>query len=626
MVLSSWGNKLLENRQLTLALISGVFLGVASFIDYRGLTEAAITLYILAYLSGGFYKTREGLKELFKERKLSVEVLMIIAAIGAAIIGYWAEGAILIFIFAMSGALETYTLNRSHKAISSLMELQPEEVTLLVEGKEKKVAIEDLQLGDAMLVKAGERIGADGEILSGETTIDEAAITGESMPISKHTGDEVFAGTVNLNGSITVTVTKKSNETLFQKIITLVQSAKEDASPSQQWIERFEGPYVKIVLLFVALMIILPPYLFSWSWEESFYRGMVLLVVASPCALVASVMPATLSAISNGARSGILFKGGVYLEELGSVKAIALDKTGTITNGKPEVTDVYIRENEEERFYQIVTSIENESNHPLAQAIVRYGKQQSSLNLIKPEQVTDVSGWGVEALIDNEHWKIGKRDFMKEDEVTSFYDEIGSILSGEGKTVVYVEDSKGLIGVLALEDTVRDTAIEAIQQMKKNGIYTVMITGDHEKTATVISNKTKLDTFRANCLPDKKVEEIKLLKEKYKHVAMVGDGINDAPALATANVGIAMGAGTDIAIESSNVVLMKNDLSKLTKAMQLSRRLNRIIKQNIIFSIAVIIVLIASNFFQYLSLPLGVIGHEGSTLLVILNGLRLLRN
>ncbi|MGO4889674.1 heavy metal translocating P-type ATPase [Anaerobacillus sp. MEB173] len=619
-------NKLTTHLELIFALLSGTFILTAWILQKSDYLWIAVPLYISAYIIGGYYKAKEGLSDLIYERSLNVELLMILAAIGSAIIGYWIEGAILIFIFALSGALETYTMNKSHREISALMDLQPETATIAVNGNERTVHVSELSIGDHVLIKPGERIPADGAIIQGHTLIDEAALSGEPIPVEKKINDEVFAGTVNKNGMIVISVTKKSAETLFQKIINLVQTAKDEKTPSQQFIEKFEGTYVKVVLITVGVMMFLPHFLLGWSWTETFYRAMVLLVVASPCALVASIMPATLSAISNGARQGILFKGGIHLEKLASLKVIALDKTGTLTKGKPEVTDVLLRNDvDKQYFFQIVSSIERLSTHPLAEAIVKYGKENGVTSFVEIDQMKDITGYGVQVTINDTTWKVGKRSFAGDDAAAAFYGEESGKLSEQGKTLVYVTDEQGIAGLLALQDTVREETIAAIASFKKHGIRTVMLTGDHEVTAKAIKNITDVDDYVANCLPEQKVKELKKLMEHQQTTAMVGDGINDAPALATANVGIAMGGGTDAAIETSDIVLMKNDLSKIAKAVDLSKRMNRIVKQNIIFSLAVITLLIISNFMGQISLPLGVIGHEGSTILVILNGLRLLR-
>ncbi|WP_108670493.1 heavy metal translocating P-type ATPase [Peribacillus acanthi] len=624
---SVW-KKILPHIELVAAGVCGLLIALGWFFSNEGQETASIVAYVLAFIIGGFAKAKEGIEETIENKELNVEMLMIFAAIGSAIIGYWTEGAILIFIFAVSGALETYTMNKSHKEISSLMELQPEEaLRISPTGKEEKVHVSQLIIGDKILVKAGERVPSDGVISEGQTHIDEAAITGESLPVNKKVDDEVFAGTVNLRGTITVTITKLNQDTLFQKIIQLVQSAQSEKSPSQLFIEKFEGTYVKVVLATVLVMMVLPHFLLGWSWTETFYRSMILLVVASPCALVASIMPATLSAISNGAKKGILFKGGIHLENLGNLRAIAFDKTGTLTKGRPEVTDVLFREDyTRESFLYNVGSIEQYSNHPLAQSITKYVKQINSQPLNKPDQMEDISGWGVQANLEGVKWKIGKVDFIGKEAAEAFQDGIYQKLAAEGKTIVFASDGQGIAGLLALKDVVREETSKAIETLRSQGIHTVMLTGDSEKTAQVIASESHIDAFVAECLPETKVDEVKLLKEKYHTVAMVGDGINDAPALASASVGIAMGEGTDVALETADIVLMKNDLPKIAEAIALSRKMNRIIKQNVIFSITVIMFLISSNFLQVLDLPYGVIGHEGSTILVILNSLRLLRS
>ncbi|WML38456.1 heavy metal translocating P-type ATPase [Neobacillus sp. OS1-2] len=619
--------KMKPHLELIAAGLSGVLILVGWLFDKYGSGADSIVAYLLAFVIGGFAKAKEGIEATYENKELNVEMLMIFAAVGSAIIGYWTEGAILIFIFAVSGAMETYTMNKSHKEISSLMELQPEEALLITNGYEKKVPVSELMVGDQILIKPGERVPSDGMIIKGQTNIDEAAITGESMPVSKGEEADVFAGTVNMTGSISVRVTKSSQDTLFQKIIQLVQSAQSEKSPSQLFIERFEGTYVKVVLLVVISMFFLPHFFLGWSWQESFYRAMILLVVASPCALVASIMPATLSAISNGAKHGILVKGGVHLENLSHLEAIAFDKTGTLTKGKPEVTEIIVKEGlEKEKLIWKAASIESHSNHPLAQAIVHYAKKNIKKELFHPDTLEDIPGWGVKAEVNGEQWKIGKAAFVGKENVDRFADGKAKDLASLGNTLVFIEIDGELCAMVAMKDVVREETKFAIDHLKKQGIRTVMLTGDSEKTARAIATESHVDEFFAECLPEEKVEQLKQLKVKYKTVAMVGDGINDAPALAIANVGIAMGGGTDVALETADIVLMKNDLPKISEAIHLSQRMNKIIKQNVIFSITVIMLLISSNFFQMLDLPYGVIGHEGSTILVILNSLRLLKS
>jgi len=612
--------------ELIAALLSGFIVLIAWFFADHISTPVWISLNLLAYMIGGFYKAKEGIEETIANKELNVEMLMIFAAIGAAIIGYWTEGAILIFIFALSGALETYTLNKSNKEISSLMELQPEEALLITKEGEKIVSASDLAINDVILVRASERIPADRIVIKGTTTVDESTITGESIPVNKDQNQEVFAGTVALDGTISVKITKPVSETLFQKIIELVQTAQDEMSPSQLFIEKFEGSYVKVVLISVAVMMFLPYLIFGWTLSESIYRALILLVVASPCALVASIMPATLSAISNNAKHGVLFKGGVHLESLSQTKAIAFDKTGTLTRGKPVVTDAYFHKDlNKNQVLASIGAIEKESTHPLAVAITTFSAPQLEEHKITIQNMKTHSGEGVSALIGGERWEIGKPDFIGEKLVDDFQEGIASKLADEGKTIVCVKTGKKVIAVLGLKDVVRESAKQAITTLKEKGIYTVMLTGDNELTARAIAQEVGVDRYIANCLPEEKVNHIQSLNAEYGNVAMVGDGINDAPALATANIGIAIGEGTDVALETADVVLMKNELNKMTNAIDLSKRMNRVVKQNIIFSLSVITILILSNFLQIIDMPLGVIGHEGSTILVILNGLRLLK-
>ncbi|MBG9691678.1 ATPase [Lysinibacillus sphaericus] len=617
--------KIKEHAELIAALMAGVFILLAWRLDISGQTTASVLLYVIAFCVGGFAKAKEGIEETIEERKLNVELLMVLAAIGSAAIGYWTEGAILIFIFAVSGALETYAMNKSHREISALMNLQPEEAWLVRGSFEPmKVSVSTLQIGDHLLIKPGERIPADGIIFKGQSSIDESAISGEPLPVLKREGDEIFAGTVNLNGAITMEMTKANSETLFQKIIQLVQSAQSEKSPSQQFIEKFEGTYVKFVLLGVAIMMFLPHFVLGWDWTTTFYRAMVLLVVASPCALVAAIMPATLAAISNGAKNGVLFKGGLHLEHLSVLGALAVDKTGTLTQGKPVVTDFIVRDGFDRNMaLAILAGIETQSNHPLAQAITSYAKAEG-ITALPSATIEDIPGWGIKGTVHNKKYQVGKPDFVNAQHANDFANGAAAKLAAQGKTVIFIRDQNGIVALTALKDTVRNEAKKAVSLLKELGIQVVMLTGDNEKTAKVIAKEAGVTEYVAECLPETKVTEMKRLLSRYQFVGMVGDGINDAPALATATTGIAMGEGTDVALETADVVLMKNDLSKIAYAVRLSRKMQRIVKQNIIFSIGVIILLIASNFLQVVDLPLGVIGHEGSTILVILNGLRML--
>ncbi|MFJ5963633.1 heavy metal translocating P-type ATPase [Bacillus sp. NPDC093026] len=619
-------HKWAQHGELIAAGISGILILIGWFLKDESMLS--IPLFIFAFIIGGFTKAKEGIKETISSKTLNVELLMIFAAIGSAIIGYWAEGAILIFIFSLSGALETYTLNKSKKDLTALMSIAPDEATLIEEdGTTIQIAASTLTPGDRMMIKAGERIAADGVILSGKTSVDESALTGESVPQEKGQGEEVFAGTVNLNGSLTVEVTKHNEETLFHKVIKLVESAQESVSPSQAFIEKFEGVYVKGVFITVIILMFLPHFVLGWSMSETFYRAMVFMVVASPCALVASIMPAALSLISNGAKNGMLVKGSVFLEKLGTSTMIAFDKTGTITSGKPAVEKVAIAKGQDENtFYHALYQLESQSNHPLAKAICEVAKEhKAEAERSTRVMIEETSGFGVKAQLNGETWRIGKKDFAGNASIEQDLEKTGEVLSSQGYTVVYVQKNQQVVGCLGLKDQIRPEAKKMIQELNDLGIQTVMLTGDQQKTAEVIAKEAGIQKVVAECLPDEKVNEVNRLKKQGCPIIMVGDGINDAPALATADVGVAMGEGTDVALETADLILMKNNLNNLTKMIRLSRKMNRIIKQNIIFSFTVICLLICANFLQVLDLPFGVIGHEGSTILVILNGLRLLR-
>ncbi|WP_416348678.1 heavy metal translocating P-type ATPase [Listeria seeligeri] len=615
-----------RNWQFVTTGISGILIVIGWIFGSEVGEVWTAVIFLSAFIIGGFEQAKEGIQATIKTKKLNVELLMILAATGASIIGYWFEGAILIFIFSVSGALETYTTNKSKREITKLMAFQPESASrILPNGDIEEVAAKDLRMDDIVIVRPGESVPIDGVIVRGSTTLNEAAINGESVPAMKTVGADVFGGTVNVSSAITVKVTQTFENTIFSKIIRLVETAQNEPSKTARFIERFEDFYVKAVLLFVLVMMFLPHFALGWSWNETFYRAMVLLTVASPCALVASVTPATLAAISNGARHGILFKGGVHLENLRGIKAIAFDKTGTLTNGAPRLTDRLFKANlDEKRIINVVVAMERQSLHPLASALTKELESEVTDKLMEID-VTDVPGWGVKANYDGEIWQIGKAGFVGEDAAKQFSGEAFEKLASEGKTIVYVAAAGEVIAMFALKDTCRPEAIQAITALKAKGIKTIMVTGDNEQTGAAIQTELGMDYVVAGCLPEKKVDVIKDLSATYGNVAMIGDGINDAPALAHAAVGIAMGEGTDIAMETADVVLMKNDLEKIAYAYTLSERLHWISWQNICFAIAVIITLIVANVFQLINLPFGVVGHEGSTILVILNGLRLLK-
>src|SRR5690625_3848779 len=502
-----------DNKELIASLTSGAIILITWLLTDYIPHSLWVTLHLIAFLIGGYAEAKEGILDTLENKKLNVELLMIIAAIGSAALGYWTEGAILIFIFSLAGALETYTLNKSNAEISSLMHLQPEEARRISHGKEEIVSTNLLSIGDHIFILAGERIPADGKIIKGATSIDESPITGESVPIEKERNTDVFAGTVALDGSITVEITKLANETVFQKIIDMVQTAQDEKPPTQLFIEKFEGMYVNIVLITVVIMMFLPYLFFNWSLTDSIYRAMILLVVASPCALVASIMPATLSAISKNARKGVLFKGGVHVENLSQMDVIAFDKTGTLTKGQPEVTDVVIHPDyEAAEIHRIVGAIESESTHPLAQSLVSYTLEQiedSDFDL-ELDEVKTVSGLGVLGVLEGKTWYIGRKEFVgSQPEDQPFYQDQDQTLANEGKTIVYVGCQGEILALYALKDIIRAEAKEVIQSIRAAGIKTVMLTGDNELTARSVARETGLDHYQSACLPNEKVDYIR---------------------------------------------------------------------------------------------------------------------
>lgn len=635
---------LLSNAEVVAALGSGLLMLVA-WLTSQWSEPLSVVLYVISYAVGGWVKAKEGVETLLKERDLDVNLLMIAAAMGAAAIGYWNEGAMLIFIFALSGALESYTMERSRKDISSLMELQPETALRIEKGEMVSVSINKLEIGDLILVKPGELIPADGKIYRGSSSVNQASITGESVPVDKSVGDEVFTGTLNGEGVLYIEVTQSAESTLFAKIIKLVEEAESEVPESQRFIKRFESMYARVVVIATVALIVLATPVLGWDWDTTFYKAMVFLVVASPCALVSSIMPAMLSAISNRARKGVLFKGGAHIENMARTAVVAFDKTGTLTLGTPVVTDFIAGEGwDRHELLGISASIERMSKHPLALAIVQ-SAQKEGAELQQVENGQSITGWGMQADVEGITWKIGKSDILDQPTVNQYSREasaqkelsaleenrqhwlsIRNTLESEGKTVSVIQKGDRIAGMIALQDAVRPQAAMAVKRLQQLGIKVAMLTGDRKATADVIAKQSGVDMVFSDLLPEDKVTHIKELRARYGHVVMVGDGVNDAPALATATVGIGMGvSGSGTALEVADAVLMNDNIDEIAGTVKVARRVQRIVKQNMIFAITVILTLIAANFIQGVALPLGVIGHEGSTILVILNGLRLLR-
>jgi len=617
------------------AILCGCLLLLGWMALHLGLIGLALLILPAAYVAGGYESAYEGLSTLFKEKELDVDLLMIVAALGAAGLGLWRQeyyliidGAALILIFAISGALENYAMQRTDRSIRSLMSLTSDTAQVLRSGREASVPIDQLELGDQIVVKPGELIPTDGLILEGASTLNQAAITGESIPVEKTVGDEVFAGTLNGNGALKLKVHQPPESSLLRRVIRLVEQAQTETPPSQQFIERFEHGYARVIVVAGILLAVLPPFLLHWSWETTIYRALIFLVVASPCALMAAIMPTLLSGIANGARQGILFKNGAQLEQIGKVRAIAFDKTGTLTTGQLQVCQVIPAAGFfETAVLQVAAALESGSEHPIGAAIVQAAQE---LDWSRATDVQAYPGRGIAGSWQQQSVCVGTADFVNRSiadlpiELLQYADS----LEQDGKTVVWVAQAQQVIGVIAIADQVRPEAARAIAQLKKLGIeQIIMLTGDNQRTAHSIAQAIGVDQVYAKLLPEDKLHLIRQLQKQYKTVAMVGDGINDAPALAQASVGIAMGvAGSDVALETADIVLVADRLEKIAAAVKLGRRSHRIIKQNIVFAIGFIVLLIAVNFTGNITLPIGVVGHEGSTVLVILSGLRLLRN
>ena len=597
-----------------------------------------VALFILtaAYVIGGFDSAREGLTTLVQEKELDVDLLMIVAALGAASLGLWrreyyliVDGAVLILIFAISGALEGYAMRRTERSIRGLMSLTTDTARVLLNGQEQTVAIAALKVGDQVLVKPGELVPTDGLVTEGTSTLNQASITGESIPVDKTVGDEVFAGTLNGHGALRLKIHQPPESSLIQRVIRLVQQAQTEAPPSQQFIERFERGYAKVIVIAGILLGTLPPFLLGWSWEETIYRALIFLVVASPCALMASIMPTLLSGIANGARHGILFKNGAQLEMMGRVKAIAFDKTGTLTTGKLQVVHAVATQTSTDQLLRIAAALESLSEHPIGAAIVQAARNQK-LTWTEAINGQAQAGQGITGIIDRQTAVVGKATFVQAQtkRVDHALIEQSQQWEAEGKTVVWVAYAGEILGMIAVADTVRPTAAEAVSRLKRLGVERiVMLTGDNSRTAHSIAEQIGVDQVYAELLPEAKVDVIRQLQKQYQTVAMIGDGINDAPALAQASVGIAMGtAGSDVALETADIVLMADRLEQLEHAIRLGRRSQGIVKQNVVFALGFVVVLLILNFVGNMTLPLGVLGHEGSTVVVTLSGLRLLRN
>lgn len=609
--------------------ISAVLLMISWFLGKQyGETHMIPTIgYAIAIMIGGYSLFITGFKHLMK-RKFDMNALMTIAIIGAAIIGEWSEGATVVILFAISEALERYSMDKARQSIESLMDIAPKEALIRRGNKEMTVLVDDIEIGDVLLVKPGQKLAMDGIIVKGISTLNEAAITGESVPVTKTLDDEVFAGTLNEEGYLEVKVTKRVQDTTLAKIIHLVEEAQAEKAPSQAFVDKFAKYYTPTILVIAALIAIVPP-LLGADWSTWVYQGLAALVVGCPCALVVSTPVAIVTAIGNAARHGVLIKGGVHLEEAGRLKVVAFDKTGTLTKGIPAVTDIVTYVGHEKEWLPIVAAMENGSQHPLASAIVRNAQEKNiDFSQVVVENFQSITGKGVKAQVNHQLYYVGSPNLFNElhGRLESELQMGMSQLQAQGKTVIVFGTEQEIVMLLAVADEIRESSKAVIRKLHQVGIEkTIMLTGDNQQTAEAIGKEAGVSAIQADLLPEDKLQFVKKLRSEYTSVAMVGDGVNDAPALAASSVGVAMGgAGTDTALETADIALMSDDLSKLPYTIQLSRKTLTIIKQNITFALGIKILALVLVVPGWLTLWIAIFADMGATLLVTLNSLRLL--
>lgn len=622
-----------RNKKVLPTAIAGVLFASGWLVELSGIAAewVIVVLFAASIVIGGFRIARSGIYGL-KSRTIGMDLLMTLAAVGAAAIGEWGEGAAVVFLFSLGETLEAYTMDRTRRSIRGLMDLAPQTALVRRGAIEQELPVEQIGIGDTILVKSGEKVAMDGIVRLGASAVNQAPITGESIPAEKRAGDEVFAGTINGHGSLEIEVTKLSKDNTLSRIIHMVEEAQAQKAPSQRFVDVFAKYYTPAVIVVALGIACIPPLFPGQLFSEWFYRALMMLVVSCPCALVISTPVSIVSAIGNAARNGILIKGGAHLERLGAVSAIAFDKTGTLTMGTPQVTRVVPMDDTDERsVLALAVAIECHSEHPLAQAIVRKAEEEH-LTYHRGTDFVSATGNGAQAVVEGELHLIGRPKWFVEQlgqnggESTELLDRCRE-LEQKGQTVMVIGTREQAIGIIAVADQVRSNGRQVVQRLREVGLERiVMLTGDNEGTARAVADSLGGLEYRAELLPQDKVSHVKELMSGGAGAAMVGDGVNDAPALATATVGIAMGAaGSDTALETADVALMADDLEKLPYAIRLSRRALAIIKQNIAFSLLVKAVFLLLIFFGVSTLWLAVLADTGSSLLVILNGMRLLR-
>lgn len=615
-----------KRKSTITAAVSAIFL-LAGYLAGEGQTVSTL-FYGLSILIGGYELFIKGIKGLVR-LNFNMNTLMTVAILGAVAIGEWGEGATVVLLFAISEALESFSMEKARQSIRSLMDVAPKEATVRRGNQEMQIAVDDIQIGDIMIVKPGQKIAMDGKVIKGNSAVNQAAITGESVPVSKTPGDEVFAGTLNEEGLLEVEVTKRVEDTTIAKIIHLVEEAQAEKAPSQAFVDKFAKYYTPAIMFTALVIAVVPPLLFDGVWSDWIYRGLALLVVGCPCALVISTPVSIVTAIGNAAKNGVLIKGGIHLEETGKLSVIAFDKTGTLTRGVPVVTDlIRLKGPEEGDLLGIAAAIEKWSQHPLASAIVRKAdKENISSEKWTADDFSSITGKGAKAVVNGTLYYIGSPKLFEE--MMGLNNEVKEQihhLQGEGKTVMVLGTESEALALIAVADEIRESSREVVRKLHELGVQkTVMLTGDNRATAEAIGKQVGIREVQAELMPQDKLEAIKKLKTTGR-VGMVGDGVNDAPALASANVGIAMGgAGTDTALETADIALMADDLTKLPFTIKLSRKALQIIKQNITFSLLIKALALLLIIPGMLTLWMAIFADMGATLIVTLNGLRLMR-
>lgn len=620
-----------ERWQVLLVVACGVFFAIGWVGDtfFQLPQNVALGCYILAYIAGAYDISTHAIPGLFKGR-FNTDILMLAAAAGAAVLGEMAEGAFLLFLFSLGHAGEHYALDRARNAIDALGELMPRTAFLKLEDELVETPVNELQLEQTVVVRPGDRVPVDGAIVTGHSALDQSPITGESAPVSKGPGDEVFAGTINLEQALEVRIVRLAADSTLSRVLQMVSEAQEQKSPTQDLTQRFTSRFVPTVLVLTLLLIVVPPALGWMEFEDSFYRAMLLLVASSPCALALGTPASVLAGIGQAARNGVLIKGGLYLEKLGELQVVAFDKTGTLTKGEFELLDQVIHEAEnEEELLLVAASVERQSNHPIALAITASAHERE-LNLLAAASLENLPGLGVKSSVGGERIWLGSPKLFRVDKeapkLTADFERQMSELEAAGKTVVVVSKGPRILGALGLADTPREESEQTLRMLSRLGVkHLVMLTGDNEQAAGLVAKRMGLTDVRSGLMPEEKWEATKSLQQEKGSLAMIGDGVNDAPALAAADVGIAMGgAGTAVALETADVALMADDLSRLPFAVGLSRKSRSIIRQNLTLSMGVILMLILTSVSGYGELSWTVAFHEGSTLLVVANSLRLL--